>query len=318
MEKVVIVGAGVAGLSCMNALLDRGIQPHLFDAGRVGSEKLCGEFLSPEAVLQLEAWGIGPIQKIQDIALSSKMASLNIKQAAGAMSRSDAELQLAKRAKALGGEIFENTKIEKIAPGELILSDGRCIQPKQLIIATGRIGTPPKQFPYMGLKAHFLHDTLAPRLEMRLFKGGYFGIVPISATTSNITCLVKASCYNQAFIEMNRKLPYLSSQVAPFGLKKPPQWPNSYWIGDAIASLPPAIGQGFGHAINSAIEASRFLLANDPTGYRRSLERSLLPKMRWAKLIHHAMLTPTASHIALSLLQKSPQITERLMRSIME
>ncbi len=316
MEEVVIVGAGVAGLSCMNALLDCGIRPHLIEAGTIGSQKLCGEFLSQEALLQLEAWDIGPIQKIQDIALFSRRASLSIKQAAGAISRSDAELQLAKRAKALGGQISENTKIEKVLPGELILSDGNSLQPKQLIIATGRIGIPPKQFPYMGLKAHFLHDTYTPRLEMRLFKGGYFGIVPISSTTSNITCLVRASCYNQAFVEMNRELPYLSSPVGAFGLKKPPHWPNTYWIGDAIASLPPAIGQGFGHAIHSAILASRYLLNNDPIGYRRSLERDLKPKMRWAMLIHHAMLSPAASHIALSLLQKSPQITKRLMHSI--
>lgn len=316
MQEVVIVGAGVAGLSCMNALLDLGIKPLLIEAGTIGTNKLCGEFISQKAALQLKKWNIGPIQNIQDITLRSKNAHLTLELPAGAMSRSAAELQLAERAKALGGQILEHTKIEKLLANQLVLIDGSSIYPKQLIIATGRFGSAPKQLPYMGLKAHFLHDTNTARLEMQLFKGGYFGMLPISPTTSNITCLVKATCYNQAFIEMNKDLPWLTSPVGSFGLKNVPHLPNTYWIGDAIASLPPAIGQGFGHAIHSATLAATYLLKNDPEGYRRQIIAQLKPKMRRALLVHHAMLSPTASHLALNMLQKFPKPLAHFLHSI--
>ena len=316
MEEVVIIGAGVAGLSCMNALLDCGIQPLLLDAGTIGSPKLCGEFLSLAALSQLEAWNIGPIQKIQKINMYSKKTSLSLQQPTGAMSRAEVELQLATRARNMGGQILENKKIEYTAPGKFTLSDKTPIVAKQYIIATGRLGAMPTHFPYMGLKAHFLHDSYTPCLEMHLFEGGYYGIIPISPTTSNIACLVRQSAYNQAYIEMNKKLAWLTAPIGAFGLKKVPTLPNTYWIGDAIATFPPAIGGGFSHAINSSNLAVRYLLKNNPEGYRREIEHRQKSKMRWAKLLHQVMLSPPASNFALHFLQKAPKIKARLLHHI--
>ncbi len=316
MEEVVIVGAGIAGLSCMNALLDLGMQPLLIEAGTIGAEKVCGEFLAPQAINALESWNIGPIQKIQTTTLFSDKTTLQLNITAGAISRKEAELQLAKRAQALGGRIYEKTKACDINPGKLTLCKGESITTKQLVIATGRVGAKPKQFTYTGLKAHFLHDSYTPQLEMHLFKGGYFGIVPISATTSNITCLVRQHASSLALCTMNKELPWITAPVGAFGLKSVPNWPNTYWIGDAIASLPPAIGGGFAHSIHSATLAAKHLLNNDWAKHRAELESILTPQMKWAKFLHHIMLWPTASKLALSTLQRYPSITKNLLGRI--
>src|ERR1700722_17562931 len=98
MEEIVILGGGVAGLCCLNGFLDRGIYPLLIERGAIGSGKLCGEFLAPDAVELLEKWEIGPIQKLDEISFSAKGSKLSIKRRAGAMARSVVELQLAERA----------------------------------------------------------------------------------------------------------------------------------------------------------------------------------------------------------------------------
>ncbi|MBS0635612.1 MAG: FAD-dependent oxidoreductase [Verrucomicrobia bacterium] len=285
MEEVVIVGAGVAGLACMNAFLDKGIYPILYEAGTVGSYKICGEFLSARACRQLEAWDISPIQKIDQIHIDS----LTIDVQCGAMSRIEAELKLAARAKKLDGRIVEETKVEQLLPGKVLLADGQEIATKKLIVATGRFGAKPAEFPYIGLKAHFTHDQLIPSLTMQLIQGGYYGIVPISATTSNIACLVKKEYLQQALNILD--VEWHTAPVGSFGIKKVPNWPNCYWIGDAIASFPPATGQGFTHALDSALLAAS------------SQQPALFFKMHLSKLIHELMLRPTAARAAIPLVR---------------
>ena len=317
MEKVVIIGAGVAGLACLNALLDCHVRPILIEAGKIGSNKICGEFLSLAACCQLETWGIGPIQKIDSITIESSGTKLKTQQKAGAMNRSEAEKQLAERAKSLGGTIMENTKIIKTSYDSVTLFDNTTIKAKNIIIATGALGPKPKDFPYIGLKAHFLHDSYKPNLEMHLFKGGYFGIVPISTTTSNIACLVKESAKAEALVQMNKELAWLTAPVGSFGMKKVPIVDSTYYIGDAIASLPPAIGGGFGHAINSAILCAKHLVHDGSSKeYLQELRATLSTKMILARLINQIMLSPIAANFTLKLLQNSPKLQNRLLHHI--
>lgn len=282
MEEVIIVGAGVAGLACMNAFLDKGIHPLLIDAGTIGSYKLCGEFLSASVCRQLEAWDIGPIQKIDQI----QIGSLTLHKNCGAMSRSVAELQLAERACTIGGRILEMTKIEQIFPGSVLLADGTILSCKKLIVATGRFGVAPKEFPYIGLKAHFEHDPLIPHLAMHMIPGGYYGIVPITASTSNIACLVKKEHLHEA---LKLDVDWKQAPVSSFGIKKVPNYPNTCWIGDAIASFPPATGQGCTHAIDSAF------LATTSQNYNQELLAQIKYKMRLSQCIHTLMLHKKAA-----------------------
>jgi flavin-dependent dehydrogenase len=321
MEEVIIVGAGVAGLSCMNALLDAGIKPLLIDAGLIGTEKICGEFLSQIACQQLARWGVHSTQEIDAIDIFTAKSTLHLTQKAGALSRSEAEILFARRAKSLGGTILENTKISKTAAGLVTLQDGTCIQTKHLVIATGRLGTAPKHFPYMGLKAHFTHERFNPRLEMHLFKGGYYGIVPINKTMSNIACLVKENAYSQGFSDINTKfadknLAWLTSPVGAFGMKKVANLPTTYYIGDAIASLPPAIGGGFGHAVFSSLLASQNIVQGSPDAYLKELKASLLPKLRAAHLLNHIMMNPSYANFAISLLKYTPRIQTSLLKHV--
>jgi flavin-dependent dehydrogenase len=119
VEKVVIVGGGIAGLSCLNALLDRGVSPLLLEGYTIGTPKMCGEFLAPQAVALLQNWDIGPLQEIQQASFFSKNKKFEVvfPKPAGAISRSEVELLLAKRAQKKEGRIREKALIQKIIPG---------------------------------------------------------------------------------------------------------------------------------------------------------------------------------------------------------
>lgn len=307
MEKVVIAGAGIAGLVCLNALVDAGVEALLLEAGTIGTPKICGEFLAPQAALQLEAWGIGPLQKISQIALYAHPKKRVIDFQAAAMSRSQAELLLAKRAKERGANILEKAPIKSISPTLIELASGTEIVPSHLFIATGKVFGKPTSFPYIGLKSHIPKEASHHCLEMHLFKGGYMGIVPISESLTNVACLIK------------RGVPvpdgkWLEAAVPEFGIRRVASWPNSYFIGDACGSLPPACGGGFNHAIASSLLAVRYFLQNDPEGYRKAILTDLEAKMPWAMGLHRAMLSPFFSKLAITVLW--PKAIKQLMNHI--
>jgi len=292
MEEVVIVGAGVSGLACMNALLDLGCTPHLFEAGTIGEEKICGEFLAQDAVTQLQKWDIGPIERVDAVTVGS----LTIKLQGGAITRSLVEQQLKERALMLGGTIIENKAIESL----------EALRYKHIVVATGRFGTKPTSFPYIGLKGHFLHKEHSPTLHMHPFKGGYYGIVAVSPTVSNITCLVKKEYYAEAMAQINKDLDWLEGPIATFGRKRYPLLPNCYAIGDAFATIPPAAGKGFSFAISSALLAASHIFNNDQFSYYMNVEKILRPLLFRAKLLHCIMRSPTASSFTLQLLTSFP------------
>lgn len=78
LEEVVIIGGGVAGLSCLNALLDQGISALLIEGSTIGTPKMCGEFLAPIAAQQLQRWDVDPLIPIPHAAFYAGIRQLDI------------------------------------------------------------------------------------------------------------------------------------------------------------------------------------------------------------------------------------------------
>lgn len=347
LEKVVIVGGGVAGLSCLNALLDYQVTPLLIEGGSIGSPKMCGEFLAPPALSILQKWEIGPIEPIQQVRFNSTCSQFNFtfKQHAGAMMRSEAERQLSMRATKLGGRIRENTRLTKVIPATstspyiLHLESGEIIEAEVAIFATGRLGQTAKDLkplPYFGIKFH-IEEVLEPNaLQMYSAKGFYFGLVPISSTSSNVTCLLKQSVIKDGdskkiMLQIIKKFPaladvfnrknlkpfeWLTTPSPDFILKKLPDWTNAYWIGDASVSLPPATGLGFAHSIKSGLAAADFYLQKNPTKFVEQTKAEINKKLMLGKLFHHIMLNPLLTYMTYPLLQTSPWFLNKCLKRL--
>lgn len=350
MEKVVIVGGGIAGLSCMNALLDHGISPLLLEASTIGLPKICGEFLGPPAVPLLKQWGIGPFPAIEKaqffgapILGKTSPLRLTFPREAGAYSRHHAEEELAARAQNMGGRIMEQAPIKIIIPAThsspytLHLVSGEVIHARDVIFATGKFSHMPvrqRQAKYMGFKTHIPHVIAPHTLLMFGLFGGYLGIVPISSQVSNVTCLIKRDVIEKAgscaiflnhladhyaplkqLLESNSltTLDWLEGDSPDFGLKIIPKWPHAYWIGDAYASVHPAVGFGFAHSVTSAKLAADHYLKDDPVGYHYTLQRTIRPKRMLGRTMHHVLQKPRLCSALSPLIGDNHWITHRLL-----
>lgn len=337
LEKVIIIGGGIAGLSCLNELLDQGHSPLLLEEKTIGLPKVCGEFLAPLALSQLQKWGIGPCEIVKEVCflVEKKQFRVPFPHPAGAFSRREAELGLAKRAYEKGGRIQEHCGIKKIdppvnqSPYTIHMDSGECIQTKAIIVATGKLHprTLPITFPYQGFKIHVPHVLKPETLFMFQHPGAYFGMVPITAHVSNLTCLAQkkvverwGSCreFFDHLITLNpllhdvdfRSIEWLEGKAPDFKPQELPDWENAWWIGDALASFYPALGYGFAHGIHSALCAAHFYLRADAPGYQKFIKNDIKWKLRIGKLLHHSLMNKSWINFFLSMNQKTPILTQ--------
>lgn len=337
MESVVILGGGVSGLSCLNALLDNGVDALLIEGGQIGSPKMCGEFLAPEVVSILGKWDIEPIIPITkaEFYCGRQKLSIAFPRAAGAMARCEVELKLAARARKLGGRIKENMPFSNVSPATnsspyiIELTTREQIRANKVFFATGRFLKQPRQAPkYLGLKLHFKSNISIESLQMYSFAGAYLGIVPISKDEYNCAMLAK---YSELPIELHFKellrtqpklqeifkdqdISKLIKGVAPpFGLKKLPDWQGSYWIGDAYATLHPAIGSGFSHSIQSAVLAANSAKADT---YKKINLISAKRFLFYARIMNYIFQRPKIFEFIIPILKRAPKISQIILRKI--
>lgn len=347
MEKIVIIGAGIAGLSCLNAFLDKGYSPLLIEANKIGSPKLCGEFLAPSVISVLHNWEINAIQKIKQATFFTQNNNVNFTfdHHAGAIKRSDVELALAERAKQKHARIVENITIQHINPSIkntnhiLQLQSGTTIEAETLIVATGKysnnIGS--KKLRYYGIKTHIPTVVNPNSLWMFNNKNAYFGLIPVTNDISNCTCLIDIKRlpedtspkeYFFKLIHMQNQLRsllqeinfanlhYLEESVADFNLKKPLPWENTYWIGDALASFYPAIGYGFAHSIESGCKAAEFYTQNNPKKYLHVVLLDIKFKRQIGKLFHFMLLHSSLWAKLIFILKKQTWLLNFILRKL--
>jgi flavin-dependent dehydrogenase len=339
MESIVIIGGGVAGLSCANALLDLGYKPLLIEAGVIGSPKMCGEFIAPSAVAQLKKWDLENIQHITSIVFhADKNCRVKLPNPAGAVERSLVELQLAQRAKTLGARVLENTKIKEVFPGSkntnhlIQLVNGENIHARTLFIATGKVPLHATNNPhrinkskFYGIKCHINRIHEHDALHMYNIPNGYYGIVPINATTSNFACLVKTSeiqklqsaqqLFKQIQLPFSKPIiidKWIEGEAPVFEKKSLPVLNNTYWIGDAIASFYPAIGSGFAHSVQSAVLAVN-CYAKAQSNYQSRISKHIRPKIFIGQFLHQILHKKSLSYLGIRFLRIHPKISYPLL-----
>lgn len=342
--EYVILGGGVAGLCAAKRLLELGFQPLIIEAGGYPSHKVCGEFFSPSSLPILKKWNFHPIliSKVQLHTFSQNL-NLNFSNSAGSLSHLTFDLQLSNQISEQGAILLTQTKVTDLLPTthedgshRLTLSTGEEIKAKHLLIATGRVPryslTNFKPY-YMGFKAHFSGIELNSTLHMFSFKDAYLGIVPIENKHANLACLAKLKKvlqfpspqqFIQSLVTSHPFLFHLLSSgynlfnnwmevyVPEFGLRNTPNWPQTYWIGDAAMTIPPASGNGLSLAIVSGCLAAEFAIRNDPVGFKHFWKKRCILQMKFAKGLHYLFLNPSWSSIAIHLNDWLPSLAPKV------
>lgn len=340
----VILGGGIAGLCAARRLVERGIQPLLIEAGSYPAHKVCGEFISPSGVAMLNKWDIYPISITQaHLHTSSHTLNFNFPTPAGALSHFTLDTQLAQQIVHQGGVLLTQTKVLELTPTSsletghrLHLSSGETLLAKHLLVATGRLpgfGHQPVHARYKGFKAHFAGIKLNATLEMFSFPSAYLGITPVENGWFNLACLARIEKNQQIsspqhFMEkliaghplLSQLLAtghnlfncWMEAHVPEFGLRSPPSWPRTYWIGDAMGTIPPASGNGISLALASGYLAAEFAMRDDTAGFRRAWRKRCASQILFGKGLHHLFLHPSLGNRAIAINQLFPFLAQKI------
>jgi flavin-dependent dehydrogenase len=210
--EVAVVGGGLAGASVAGQLAAAGRDVLLIEREAGPHDKVCGEFLSREAQLYLQALGIDlaalgavPIGSL-GLAAGDRLVSTRLPFQAMSLSRRVLDEAVLAYARAQGVRVHRGRRVtgaETAMSGvRLRLDDDATVTARTAILATGKhdlrghARPAGRQNDLIGFKMMF---TLAPRqraalsgrVELILFAGGYAGLQPVEGERANLCLLVR-------------------------------------------------------------------------------------------------------------------------------
>jgi flavin-dependent dehydrogenase len=198
---VAVVGAGPAGSTAARTLASAGRRVVLIEKDTLPRQKLCGEFLSAEAVARLSAWGLRrEVARLQGEEIRAAalfgprrcLARFPLPSTSFGVSRLRLDQVLAEAAEAAGAEVRTGCRVERIQGRigetfELQARDGTMFRARAVVAAWGRSRAPleeakepvrKRRRTSFGWKRHLRGDSahLAGRVHLYLFEGGYCGL----------------------------------------------------------------------------------------------------------------------------------------------
>lgn len=334
---VAIVGAGPAGSTLAALLAGRGVSVALYDRDAFPRDKLCGEFLSYDALPVLEPLGV--IDEIDQagapriercrIVGSSRTYEFPLPHVSRGVSRllfDDLLLRLAEKngAKRLDGvavtDIRElNARVVAGAWGRW----GRFDQQLQRAFVRDRVH---RNF---GFKRHYHGEHPRDTIELYSFARGYLGVNAVEGDVTNICGLVHASRLTghkgrwDAFIETiraeekpldalyARNTPaqenYLSSEPVIFRARSAVEG-GIFMVGDASGVIDPLTGNGMAMAVESALLAAPLILRllESPARrgeiedeYRKKHRAMFASRIAWSRRVASLLSRPKLLDLAL-------------------
>ena len=236
---------------------------------------------------------------------------------ARSQSRFDFDWQLAKRAEAKGARILAHTQAAKWEQGKIFLANGDTLPYTDLIVSAGRLFGQKAEPCYFGIKGHLKNIKIADRLEMYTFKSGYAGLSPIGEGKANFAAVIRTrkpladplKAIYQLSPQLEERLEgaelafsdWMRSSLPGFGLKKRPLMDNTYFIGDAAGTIPPASGLGLSLALCSGYLAADYALKKDFIGFHKEWKKRYKRVFAIGHLLNFAFMHPSIAISAIKL-----------------
>jgi menaquinone-9 beta-reductase len=210
--EVLILGGGVAGCAAAIAIARKGRSVTLIEREATPHHKVCGEFLSGEALEDLHALGIDvaslgalPIDYVR-LAAARRAAEAPLPFPAASLTRRALDKALIAEAVAAGARVERGRSVQALSRTtsnvwQATLDDGATFEAPTVFLATGkhdlRGHTRPKDpHRWVAFKMYFRlaraqSTQLARASELMLYPGGYGGIQPVEGGVANLCCVVQ-------------------------------------------------------------------------------------------------------------------------------
>jgi len=335
----VIVGGGLAGSAAGIEMARAGLRPVLLERERDAHDKLCGEFLSGEAVAALRwlgvdarALGAEPITCVQ-LNVGRRQIAAPLPFPALSLTRRVLDQALLDQATAVGVAVHRGVTVRALEPGVVRTSVGD-MPASALLLASGkhdvRGAARPEGADEIGFKMYFRDAALSRRLAgtvaVTFFDGGYSGLQPVEGGRLNLCLLVDGPQYRAlgswpallarlcgepalaplAAAESLLPRPLAIARV-PYGHLAGPGHDGLWRLGDQAAVIPSFCGDGMAIALESGRLAATMLAAGATADdYQRALLRRTRRPVRLAMAALRLMRHPMGRLAAMAGLSAAP------------
>ncbi len=334
---VAIVGAGPAGSTLAALLARRGAAVALIDRDEFPRDKLCGEFLSYDALPILQRAGVQlDTPQITRCRVVSRRCvyELEFPKAARGVSRQLLDDLLFRTAVGAGAQPLTGSTAVDLFP--LTIERGgerQTIETRVIVGAWGRWGrfdtllgrrfVRDHSHRHFGFKRHYVERRPPPAahtIELYSYRGGYLGVSPVENGITNICGLVHASRLAghkgkwQTFVDTIRSEEprldamysrfepaqdgFLSSEPVIFRARSPVER-DVIMIGDASGIVDPLTGNGMAMAVQSAMLAAPYVLQGVDDAYRRAHAEFFGPRIAWSRRVAAILSRPAILDAAL-------------------
>ena len=326
-----MIGGGLAGAAAALTLVRGGRSVVLVERSDGPHDKVCGEFLSGEALDELEGLGIAPAAHGAAALTEARVAARGAAHAsrlpfrAASLTRRVLDEAMLEACAAAGVRVRRGaavTRAEREGDGWRVeTAEGGVLHAETLIAATGkhdlRGGRRPEGIhgDLVGLKAYFRAPN-GPRASVDLvfFPDGYCGFQPVEDGTMN-ACLVVSRDRLRAlggdpwavFGAMRRDSVHADALMAeatptterPLAIGRVPYGyvrgasDGAYHVGDQAAVIPSFCGEGMALALRSGRLAGEAILSGVPAdAFQRRFARLAGPRVRGAALLSRLLCRP--------------------------
>ena len=241
-DEILILGGGVAGCAAAIALARKGRGVRLIEREPIPRHKVCGEFLSGEALEDLHALGIDaaslgavPIDYVR-LAAARRAAEAPLPFPAASLTRKRLDTALIAEAIGAGVRVERGRTVQALNrnPGgiwQATLEDGSSREAATVFLATGKHDLrghtrPEDPQRWVAFKMYFRlapaqASELARASELMLYPGGYGGIQPVEDGIANLCCVVQQRYLARAgnrwenfLARIQRDCPHLAMRLA--------------------------------------------------------------------------------------------------------
>jgi flavin-dependent dehydrogenase len=241
-DEVLVLGGGVAGCAAAIALARKGRIVTLIEREQTPRHKVCGEFLSGEALEDLNALAIDaaslgavPIDYVR-LAAAGRAAEAPLPFPAASLTRKTLDTALLAEATAAGVRVERGRSVRALCRTtsgnwQATLEDGATREAPSAFLATGKHDIrghlrPKDPQRWVAFKMYFRLSAaqaaaLAGASELMLYPGGYAGIQPVEGGIANLCCVVQqrylahaGQRWDSFLVKMQQDCPHLAMRLA--------------------------------------------------------------------------------------------------------